>query len=339
MIFYHSKKSLCHDTENFFRHGAIIPNPENTARYISLRDAILSTGQVLQEAPDQGLAALAAVHDPAYLEFLAGAWGRRAEIDEGAVELLPTQFAKPQMQRRPEGLRALLGFYAADTSTPIRAGTWDAIYASAQVALAAADAAGETGAAYALCRPPGHHAYADCAGGFCYLNNTAIAAQRLRQRFDRPVAILDIDVHHGNGTQGIFYRRSDVLTVSVHADPSNYFPFYAGYAEQVGEGEGAGCNLNLPLPHGSGDPAYLAAVARGIERVKSFQPAALVVALGLDASEQDPLGVLEVTRAGFATAGRLIAALGLPTALIQEGGYAGRPLQQDLLAFLDGFGR
>jgi acetoin utilization deacetylase AcuC-like enzyme len=252
---------------------------------------------------------------------------------------LPTQFTKPQMQRRPTGLQALLGFYAADTSTPIRAGTWDAAYGSAQVALAAADAAVATGAAYALCRPPGHHAYADCAGGFCYLNNTAIAAQRLRERFDRPVAVLDIDVHHGNGTQGIFYRRSDVLTVSLHADPSNYFPFYAGYAEQVGEGAGAGSNLNLPLAHGSGDPVFLAAVGRGLERVRSFQPAALVVALGLDASEHDQLGVLKVTRAGFAEAGRMIAALGLPTALVQEGGYAGEPLQQDLLAFLNGFGR
>jgi acetoin utilization deacetylase AcuC-like enzyme len=339
MIVYHSPDSLRHDTQTFFRHGAIIKSPENTDRYIALRDALLSDGYSLYEPGDAGLAPILAVHDRGYIDLLASAWDRRAEIDAAAVELLPTQFAKPQMHRRPEGLRALLGYHAADTSTPIRAGTWPAVYASAQVAVAAADVALETGAAYALCRPPGHHAFADCAGGFCYVNNTAVAAQHLSGRLDRPVAILDIDVHHGNGTQGIFYRRDDVLTVSMHADPSNYFPFYAGYGEEAGEGAGRGFNLNLPLVHGSGDAVFLAGLDTALARIKAFRPAALVVAFGLDASEHDPIGALKVTTSGFAAVARAIAGADLPTLLVQEGGYAGEPLQRDLKAFLRAFGR
>jgi len=339
MIAFHSASSLDHDTKNFFRHGVLIKSPENCDRYLSLRDAVLSAGYILNETPDFGMAPLLAVHDSGYLDFLAAAWQRRDEIDPTAEELLPTQFAKPQMQHRPESLRGLMGYYAADTSTPIRAGTWSAVYGSAQVATAAADAAIRTGAAYALCRPPGHHAYADCAGGFCYVNNSAVAAQRLRSTLDRPVAILDIDVHHGNGTQGIFYRRDDVLTISIHADPASYFPFFAGYAEQTGEGAGKGFNLNLPQAHGSGDRTFLAALDVALARIAVFRPAALVVALGLDASEHDPLGALKVTTDGFARAARAISAAGLPTVLVQEGGYAGAALQRDLQAFLGAFGR
>jgi acetoin utilization deacetylase AcuC-like enzyme len=225
----------------------------------------------------------------------------------------------------------------ADTSTPIRAGTWAAIYGSAQAAVAAADLALERGAAYALCRPPGHHAYADSAGGFCYLNNSAIAAERLLAKTGGPVAILDIDVHHGNGTQGIFYRRGDVLTVSVHADPSNYFPFYAGYSGEAGEGAGEGANLNLPLPERSGDAVWLETIGEGLRRVAEFRPAALVVALGFDASEHDPIGAFEVTTEGFAAAARTIAAAHPTICLVQEGGYLCDALPRNLTAFLKAF--
>ena len=152
--------------------------------------------------------------------------------------------------------------------------------------------------AYALCRPPGHHAYADMAGGFCFLNNTAIAAQRLRSKHQR-VAVLDVDVHHGNGTQGIFFERDDVLTVSIHADPDNYYPYFWGHAHETGVGKGHGFNLNLPLPLGSGDAPWLAAGDKALARIREFAPTALVVALGLDASESDPLQGLKVTGAGF----------------------------------------
>ena len=175
--------------------------------------------------------------------------------------------------------------------------------------MAAADAviSGERWA-YALCRPPGHHAFADVAGGFCFINNSAVAAQRLRSKAAR-VAILDVDLHHGNGTQGIFYARADVLTVSLHADPVRFYPFFWGHGDERGEGQGLGYNLNLPLPRKSGDEAFLDALSIAIRRIGSFAPEALVVALGLDAFEGDPFGGLSVSTPGFARIGEAIAKL------------------------------
>jgi acetoin utilization deacetylase AcuC-like enzyme len=221
----------------------------------------------------------------------------------------------------------------------IRADTWRAIYGSAQSAIAAADAALERGVAYALCRPPGHHAYADCAGGFCYLNNSAIAAQRLRDKTGGKVANVDVDVHHGNGTQGIFYQRDDVLTVSIHAETSNYFPLFAGFAEERGDGVGKGFNLNMPLAHGAGNVEVLAALEEALAQVRAFEPAAIVVALGLDAAADDPLGVFNVSAEGFAAISAQIASLNLPTTLVQEGGYLCEALAPNLLAALAGFER
>src|SRR5579872_1437829 len=298
MRVFHSSDSVRHDPQQFFRRGVTIAHPESAERYLFLRRSVAEAGFLLCEAPDHGLEPLLAVHTAAYVEFMSRGWERRVEIDAAAEEILTTQFARPQMHRRPDGMLGLLGYHTADTSTPIRAGTWRAVYATAQAAVAAADGALSDDCAYALCRPPGHHAYSDCAGGFCYVNNTAVAAQRLRQTCGERVAIVDIDVHHGNGTQGIFYERSDVLTVSIHADPGNFFPFYAGYADEVGQGPGHGFNLNLPLPHGSGDAVFLEALDRALRRVREFSADALVIALGLDASEHDPLGALKVTTAG-----------------------------------------
>jgi acetoin utilization deacetylase AcuC-like enzyme len=225
----------------------------------------------------------------------------------------------------------------ADLACPIGAGTWQAVCASADTAVTAADmvAAGDR-AVYALCRPPGHHAHATRAGGFCYLNNTAIAAERLRAHTPR-VAILDVDVHHGNGTQAIFYRRDDVLTVSVHADPADYYPFFWGHAHEKGEGDGKGYNLNLPLPVGSGDDLWLDAVTVAVATVAAFEPAALVVALGLDAYEGDPLAGGSVTTPGFGRLAGVIAGLDVPTVIVQEGGYLCDGLGGNLASFLDGF--
>jgi acetoin utilization deacetylase AcuC-like enzyme len=191
-------------------------------------------------------------------------------------------------------------------------------------------------AVYALCRPPGHHAFRDVAGGFCFLNNSAIAAAHLRLRHER-VAILDVDVHHGNGTQGIFYERSDVLTVSIHADPAFYYPYVWGYAHERGAGEGLGTNLNIPLALGTKDDGYLAAFDAAARTIRAFAPGALVVALGLDASEHDPLAGFAVTTEGFRRIGAAIAQLGLPTVLVQEGGYLSDILGTNLTAVLAGF--
>jgi acetoin utilization deacetylase AcuC-like enzyme len=239
----------------------------------------------------------------------------------------------------PRSVVAQAGYHMSDASAPIAEGSWESILWSAWSAVHAARFLldGES-SAYALCRPPGHHAFADMAGGFCYLNNTAIAAQMLRRAHAR-VAILDVDLHHGNGTQSIFYDRGDVLTVSIHADPERFYPFFWGYAGETGTGDGEGCNLNLPLPRGSRDDAFLAALDTAIRKIADFKPGALVVALGLDAFEGDPFGGLGVTTAGFGKIGRRIAtSLRLPTLLVQEGGYLCDALGDNLTAFLEGFG-
>lgn len=337
MLVFHSPAAARHDPDRYFRRGEIVGHPERADRYAVLRDACLAAGHDLREPDDCGDAPILAAHAPDYVAFLREAWGRRAELPGVGDEILSGHFARPHMHRRPEGLLGLIGYHMADTSTPIRAGTWEAVQGGARAAVAAADAAAGGGAAYALCRPPGHHAYADSAGGFCFLNNSAIAAERLRARLGGRIAILDVDVHHGNGTQGIFYRRGDVLTVSVHADPSSYFPYYAGYAGETGEGPGEGANLNLPLVHGSGDGPFLEAVRRGLGAVAAFRPAALVLALGLDASEEDPIGALKVTTDGFARAAEAVARAGLPTAIVQEGGYLCEALPRNLAAFLGAF--
>jgi acetoin utilization deacetylase AcuC-like enzyme len=334
---FHSPSAALHEPRTYFRRGKLIAAPETPERYHVLREAVLNSGHTLEAASDHGRAPIEAVHGRAYLDFLENAWARRAELDADAEEILTTQFARMQMHRRSDSLINQMGYHTADTSTPIRKDTWQAVYGGAQAALSAADAALKHGAAYALCRPPGHHAFADCAGGFCYLNNTAIAAQRLRDKSGGRIAVLDIDVHHGNGTQAIFYERSDVLTVSVHADTSNYFPLFAGYADETGTDEGAGFNLNLPLVHGSGDREVLAALERALARIREVDPAALVVALGFDAAAEDPLGVFEVTEAGFAEMARRIARTRLPAALVQEGGYVCSTLAANLATFLSAF--
>ena len=187
--------------------------------------------------------------------------------------------------------------------------------------------------AYALCRPPGHHAYPDLMTGVCFLNNAAIATERLLARFGR-IATLDIDVHHGNGTQHIFWTRSDVLTTSVHADPTQTAPFYAGHADERGDGAGSGFNLNLPLPMGGGDEPWLEAIDTALAAIRTHAPAALVIPLGLDAHEHDPSQALRITTPAFAEASSRIRALGLPTLLVQEGGYLHPGLGSVLAAVL-----
>ena len=339
MIVVHSPDSLRHDPVDYFRRGRTIEHPEQARRYTILHDAVASAGHDLRVAGDEGLAPIAAIHDDGYLDLLSTVWSRRDELPGIGAEILTGHFARPQMARRPDGLLGRLGYYTADTSTPVRAGTWPAIYASAQAAIGAADIAAKEGAAYALCRPPGHHAYRDSAGGFCFLNNTAIAAERLLRTLGGPVAILDIDVHHGNGTQGIFWSRDDVLTVSIHADPSNYFPFYTGYADETGGGSAVGWNRNLVLPEGSGDAAWLAAIDAGLAACVAVRPAALIVALGFDASEDDPIGAFKVTTVGFERAAAMIARFAGPSVLVQEGGYLCAALPRNLAAFLAAYER
>lgn len=269
-------------------------------------------------------APLHAVHRPDYVRFLAGAWDAWHAEEPDQPCALAWVFPGPRPRATPPaGIHGKLGYYAFDLSAPIVAGTWLAARTAADIALSAQElvSAGER-AAFALCRPPGHHAGIALAGGYCYLNNAAIAAQAFRDHGAARVAVLDVDYHHGNGTQAIFYARADVLYVSLHADPDDEFPFYHGYTDETGAGEGEGSNLNLPLAAGTGWSRYGEALAHGIERIRAFAPEALVVSLGVDTFAGDPISRFTLVHDDFVRIGAAIAGLGLPTLFVMEGGYA-----------------
>ncbi len=335
VIFDPSQKR--HHPRFFLSSGASQPNPEVPERADILLAAARDSG-LKQETPrDYGLAPAAAVHTPEYLTYLQTIYGRWQRIEGASEEVIPNIHPNGRSGAYPASAVGHAGYHMADTSCPINAETWGSALRSAHTATHAADlvAQGEP-AAYALCRPPGHHAFADMAGGFCYLNNSAIAAAKLLSQGSR-VAILDVDLHHGNGTQGIFYARDDVLTISIHADPVRFYPFFWGHADERGEGRGLGYNLNLPLARKTGDSGFLGALDAAMHRLAAFAPDALVVALGLDAHESDPFGGLSVTTRGFEAIGSRIGAAKLPSVIVQEGGYLNDALGANLSAFLTGF--
>ncbi|MFI0844747.1 histone deacetylase family protein [Mesorhizobium sp. IMUNJ 23232] len=335
---FYAAEQKRHDPKAFLSSGAPQPNPEQPERIERLLAGAKRAGCTVERPNDYGLGPIAAIHTPEYLDFLKHIYMRWQRIEGASAEVIPNIHPIARTGSYPASAVGQAGYHMADTACPISAETFDSACWSAWSAVAAADAvlAGER-SAYALCRPPGHHAFADVAGGFCFLNNSAIAAQRLRGQVAR-VAVLDVDLHHGNGTQGIFYARPDVLTVSLHADPVRFYPFFWGHADERGEGPGLGYNLNLPLPRKSGDEAFLQALAVAFRRIRSFAPEALVVALGLDAFEGDPFGGLSVSTPGFARIGEVIAELKLPTVIVQEGGYLCEALGDNLTSFLMGFG-
>ena len=326
-----------HDPKHFMANGAIMPNPEQPRRIEVLKAAAEEAGCRFQPPQDAGLGPIAAVHTPEYLSFLENIYTRWRRIEGAGEEVIPNIHPASRTDGYPKSAVGQAGYHQADTACPIAEGTWEAAYWSAQSAITGADLiAGEDRAVYALSRPPGHHAFADLAGGFCFLNNSGIAAERLRAKGFRP-AILDVDVHHGNGTQGMFYDRDDVLTVSIHADPARFYPFFWGHAQERGAGQGMGCNLNLPLARGTGDAEFLKTLDTALQRGRSFGTDALVVALGLDASIDDPFQGLAVTQDGFARIGAAIAATGLPVLFVQEGGYLSDTLGANLTKTLTGF--
>ncbi|MCX7889464.1 MAG: histone deacetylase family protein [Rhodobacteraceae bacterium] len=337
MICVFDEVQRAHDPQMFLSSGAPRPCPEKPARIDALLAGVRRLDLPVEAPPDAGMAPIRAVHPDRYLSFLQTIHDRWRRIEGASEEVIPNVHPASRSDGYPKSAVGQAGFHMTDTSCPISGATWGAAYASAQTALHAAGLVlGGRRAAYALARPPGHHAFAELAGGFCYLNNSAIAAERLA-RAGRRVAILDIDLHHGNGTQGIFYERGDVLTVSVHAHPERFYPFFWGYPEETGRGEGEGANLNLCLARGTGDEGFRAALGQGLERIALWGADMLVLALGLDAFAGDPFAGLAVTTPGFAAIGRDIAAAGLPVCIVQEGGYLCPELGDNLAAVLGAF--
>jgi acetoin utilization deacetylase AcuC-like enzyme len=326
-----------HSPARYLRFGNIVDFPESPERIQRLLQGAVKAG--LERVPPRGFGheSLATVHTARYLDFLEHGHRQWRAVAGAFPEMMPSIRPLEAPSDYPDDILGRAGWHIQDFSSAITADTWGSVHASAMTGLTAAAMVldGER-AAYALCRPPGHHAYAERAGGFCYLNNSALAAEALRSSYAK-VAVLDIDVHHGNGTQSIFYRRPDVLTVSIHGDPRNYYPFFYGYADQRGDGDGEGFNMNLPVPVKSPDPVWQKALDTALTRIAEFAPGALVLALGLDAHEADPLAGGAVTTGGFQQMAGMIANLKLPTVIVQEGGYLTPYLGDNLASFLSGF--
>jgi acetoin utilization deacetylase AcuC-like enzyme len=328
--------------------GVRLPGDEEPERGDLLRHDLLAAGAHVIEPDDLGLGPVLAVHDAEFVDCLRRAhpaWlAAGHDVEPGQTEVVPYVFAVPAFaarhrpEHRPATMRAEIGLYATDTMTLLSEGTFEAACSAVHAAVTAADLVlGGERAAYAAVRPPGHHAGPAFFGGSCYFNNAAAAAERLRATHAR-VAVVDIDAHHGNGTQEIFWARPDVLYASVHVDPAaGWYPHFVGHADETGGGDGAGANLNVPVPPESGDGVWLAALDRVVEAVREHGSTALVVSLGVDAAADDPESPLRVTAAGFRAAGRRLGALAMPTVLVQEGGYDLPRLVPLVLEVISGF--
>jgi acetoin utilization deacetylase AcuC-like enzyme len=328
--------------------GELVPCFEVAARVErvaeELRRRVLGP---IAEPPPFDAAALERVHAPRYLEFLRGAWDEWVALNAGRDpasgalgDALPSVW--PVRQHRsdvlPQNFAARMGLFSFDAGTPLTSGTWRAARTGAWCALAAAARvlAGDR-AAFALTRPPGHHAGADFFGGYCFLNNAALAAQALRDGGAGRVAVLDIDYHHGNGTQSIFYDRADVFYASLHGDPLTEYPFYLGHADETGAGEGLGCNLNLPLPRGTGFGPWAAALSQALAAIGRHRAEALVVSLGVDTFEGDPISGFRLRSDDYRQVGEALARAGLATVFVFEGGYAVDQAGVNTVNVLEGF--
>jgi acetoin utilization deacetylase AcuC-like enzyme len=331
-----------HDPPYEVNYGEVVrPVYERVARGELLRGALAAAGHPMVEPTGHGLDPVLAVHEPALVGFLEGAWPAWRAAG-GPEVLIPDSFAIGRLAaggaRDLGGGIGRAGWFCFDTATPLVAGSFAAALAATDAALTAVDlvAAGAP-AAYALCRPPGHHAGPGYYGGFCLLNNAAIAARALAVR--GRVAVVDVDFHHGNGTQDVFWDDPEVLYLSLHGDPAAHYPHFTGAADEVGGAAARGTTRNLPLPDGTGDDRYLEALAEALGLVAAFDPAALVVSVGFDTFAGDPLGAFQVTTGGFGRIGAVLAAARRPTVLVQEGGYALEALGANAVAFLAGFAR
>ena len=344
MKLFFDPAQMSHQPQQFMMAGRVVPPFENPDRVAMLSERLVASGLALTSPGDHGMAAISAVHDARYLRFLETAYGEWQRFPNAGPEVWPNIHpyrgtgADLDRSGPPDGnIIGQAGWYIGDMACAMGQGTWASAYASAQTAIAAASAvlAGDA-SAFGLCRPPGHHAYKDRASGFCFLNNAAIAAQHLRSRFGK-VAILDFDTHHGDGTQAIFYDRADVFVGSCHTDPTQYYPYYSGFAGETGRGDGVGCTLNIPVAHGSTNATYVSACETLIKAARRFGAEAIVISAGWDAHKDDPLSKLAVTTEAFSTIGSLFGEVKLPTVILQEGGYSLTAAGEAAPAFVNAF--
>lgn len=342
-IFYSEEHRNHFPPFEVFDGGVRVPYFENPDRMDRILATLKNTDWAeFTEPQDFGLDPILAVHDRDYINFLASCWDDWLASDPEvaaspeAHAFLPATFALRRKARPTSSIRGRGGYYIMDLSACIVAGTYQAALVSANCALSAAHSSFSLhNSSFALCRPPGHHAGKDYAGGYCFINNAAVAANWLSQK--GKVAILDIDYHAGNGTQDIFYERNDVFTVSIHGDPDFEYPHYIGFAEETGTSNGLGFHRNFPLPKDTGDKEYLAALDEALNSIRKFAPKFLILSFGADAFDGDPLGMFKITRDGFNEIGSRIAGLNLPVSIIMEGGYANEALGENTKTLLENF--
>ena len=323
-----------HVPQTYFTRGQMRQPQEIPARTSEMLGGLKELGISVLQPADQGAGPISKVHDLGYLRFLESAHRRWKEMDDWGDEVISNIFVRSP--NHLTGILAEAARYQADGSCPIGEHTWHAAYWSAQSALGAADAliAGDR-TSYAVCRPPGHHARRDAAGGFCYLNNAAIAAEHMKDRFPK-IVILDTDMHHGQGIQEIFYDRSDVLYISIHGDTTNFYPVVSGFENERGEGEGFGYNINMPMAHGSTEDDFFAKLDDALAAIKLYQPDAIILALGFDIYKDDPQAKVSVSSEGFCKLSTHVRKLGLPTLVVQEGGYDLDALSENVQQFFKG---
>jgi acetoin utilization deacetylase AcuC-like enzyme len=336
MQVYYSEAHRKHEPPfEVFDGGLRTPYLENPDRMDRILNALRKTDWAqIVEPKDFGLDPICAVHEKDYVDFLASSWTEWLASDaEDKSTLLPATFALRRHPQKPISLLGRAGYYMMDLSACIVEGTYTAALASTNCALSAAESLthGER-SAFALCRPPGHHAGKDYAGGYCFINNASVAANWLASK--GKVALLDVDYHCGNGTQDIFYDRADVLTISIHADPHYEYPYYAGYTDETGTGAGLGFHKNFPLEKGTDDARYLLALEEALKLVREFAPEYLAISAGMDIYADDPLGKIRVTTEGIKEIGTRISALRLPTVIVMEGGYNNDALGRNIVEFL-----
>ncbi|MDY6945883.1 MAG: histone deacetylase family protein [Pseudomonadota bacterium] len=338
-IIYSDRHRLHRGDREMYR-GQLVPCFEKPERAQFVYDVLKQRGLgPILEPREFPIAALERVHAPRYLRFLEQAWDlwtAQGNSNDALPAVWPVRGFRDDIE--PENFAGKLGLYSFDSGTPLMAGTWAAAKLGGDIALTAQQiVSGGERAAFALSRPPGHHAGPDFLGGYCFVNNAAVAAQAFRDDGAQRVVVLDVDYHHGNGTQTIFYDRSDVMFVSIHGDPRTEYPFFLGHAGEMGQGSGLGFNKNYPLPAGSSNASWFDALSDAVRRINDYRPDALVVSLGVDTFADDPISKFQLREPEYLKLGAQIAALGLPTVFILEGGYAVAEIGHNVAHVLRGF--